>query len=237
MKKILLLQAILITSILNSQTYRQQNFDHTIHGLTTIVSIIQTRASVQYYSSYGTGFFYHKYKKPVSPLTLHSATNAIDTSLKDIWLITNKHVLFGKENYQKSQPAFPAALEFYIRKRIVGKENPVWDTIRIKNSDLVKRTKMHVDSLVDVVAINVTKEVLILLGKGDSLYYYSAVSEANFPHPDMFIGMTHGTTTGTDVLTIGYPRKFYDTYNLFPTVRLGLLPQSGKQSMKEGLSF
>jgi hypothetical protein len=140
-------------------------------------------------------------------------------------------VLFGKENYQRKSPLFPAMLEFYLRRRIPGQDNPVWDTIRIKNADLVTKTKMHNDSTVDVVAIDVTKEVLAKLSKGDSAYYYAAVSEANFPQPDIMVGLNHGTTTGSEVMAIGYPKKFYDTYNLFPTVKnpTQLLLRPGKE--------
>ena len=121
------------------------------------------------------------------------------------------------------KPVFPAAMEFYLRKRIKGKDAPLWDTIRIKGTDLPSITKMHLDSLTDIVAIKVTKYVLPLLLRGDSLYFYAAVSRANFPNPDMMISLNHGTTTGSQVLAIGYPRKFYDTYNLFPTVKSGII--------------
>jgi trypsin-like peptidase len=147
----------------------------------------------------------------------------VDTSLKSIWLITNKHVLFGKEDYKRKQPKFPAAIEFYLRKIIQGKDAPIWDTIKVVGNDLVTLTKMHSDSLTDLVAINVTKYLLPLLLKKDSLYYYAAVSKLNFPKPDLMVGLNHGTTTGSEILAVGYPRKFYDTFNLFPTVKSGII--------------
>lgn len=213
----------LIISEAGSQTYRQTNFDHTIHGLTTIVSTIQASPEAHYYSGFGSGFFYHKYKKTQSAAHMHSSLNAIDTSLQSIWLVTNKHVLFGRKDYLLKTPSFPAILEFYLRRRVRGQANPVWDTLRINHRDLVNKTKLHIDSSVDVVAIDVTKEVLAKVGGMDSAYYYSAVSEANFPQPDMMVDLSRGTTTGSDVMAIGYPQKFYDAFNLFPTIKAGII--------------
>lgn len=223
MKYVITFQILLISFSGISQTYKQENFGNTIHGLTTIVSTIQAGPVIQYYSGYGSGFFYHKYKKDPTAYNLSSTTNSIDSSLKSIWLITNKHVLFGKDNFERKNPAFPSAMEFYLRRRVKAKDAPVWDTIRIKGKDLPLITKMHTDSLTDIVAIDVTKYILPLLLKGDSLYIYSAISTANFPQSEMIVGLSHGTTTGSEVLAIGYPRKFYDTYNLFPTVKSGII--------------
>lgn len=146
-------------------------------------------------------------------------------------------MLFSKDLYKRKNPKFPTAIEFYLRKIKPGSEIPVWDTIRISQRDLQLLTKLHVDSVVDVVAVDITKYLLPRLLKGDSLYYYAAVSKANFPNPDMPIGLSgYGTTTGSEILAVGYPRKFYDTYNLFPTIKAGIIASKWKAKY-EGYNF
>ena len=228
MKKIYTIILCSIAFNASSQTYLQRNFQETIHGLTTIINILKGKPGEYRYSTFGTGFFYHEYAEP-TPQHPDGNINSIDSSLRKIWLVTNKHVLFGKENSERLKPPFPVAIDFYLRKKVKNSNIPKWDTIRLKESELRSLTKLHKDSLTDVVAIDVTKYVLQRLSRGDSLFYYGAVSKLNFPSPDMPITLNgFDIGVGQEVLSVGYPQNFYDTYNLFPTVKAGVIASKWK---------
>lgn len=223
------LTVVFLTSICaNAQIYKQTKFEETLHGLTTIINILKGKPGAYNYSTYGTGFFYHKYSDHPK-VSFNANINSIDSNLKSIWLITNKHVVFGKQNSERLNPPFPPAIDFYLRKKIKNSNYPRWDTIRIESSDLRLLTKMHKDSLTDVVAIDVTKFVLNRLSKGDSLYYYGAVSEINFPIPGLTVNLNGiAVEAGHEVLSVGYPKNFYDKLNLFPTIKSGVIASKWK---------
>jgi hypothetical protein len=225
MKVLLILILFLFVKTGSAQLYKQHNFENSIYGLTTIVKTIKNNSQNRYYySGQGSGFFYHQYSDSLR-VPYDSKINSIDSSLSRIWLITNKHVLFG-DNYASNQLNYPDAFEFYLRKIDMTIDRPKWDTLRLALRDLKLLTKFHKDSTTDVIAINVTQFVLPKLLKGDSLYYYGAVSKANFPTESLPSGWEIGV--GYDLLSIGYPKEFYDTYNLFPTIKSGILASKWK---------
>ena len=218
MNKVISIIVCLAMTAASAQTYKQQEFQETVHGLTSIINVVKSDGV----ATYGTGFFYHKYLN--RPNSIDSILNAVDSSLQSIWLVTNKHVVFGSANFERALPQFPKVLEFFLRKRIVNRDRPIWDTIRLEASDLKTSIRLHADSTIDVVAIDVTKFVLTRLEKRDSLYFYGAVSRANFPNADLPITLQgFPITIGQEILSVGYPRNFYDRYNLFPTVKSGIV--------------
>lgn len=231
MKTFLITVTISITLDGLGQTYKQSDFDETIHGLTTIVSISTTLDS-QKVSSQGTGFFYHKYNEQASKY-LDENINSINPNLESIWLITNKHVLFPRDSLKKFNRAYPAKIEFYLRKKITGSPYPKWDTIRLKQSDIQKLIRLHTDTSIDVAAINISAYVRPKLEKGDSAYHYAAVSKVNFPSPDIPMELNgFGVRVGYEILTIGYPYGFYDDVNLFPSIKSGVIASKWKAKYK-----
>lgn len=227
MKNIYTIVLCSISLTVFGQTYQQRNFEQTIHGLTTIINILKGKPGNYTESTFGTGFFYHKYFDQSEFPNAH--INSVDSTLKSIWLITNKHVLFGKENFQRLNPPFPVAIEFFMRKKVKNSNYPRWDTIRLKEPEIRLLTKLHKDSLIDVIAIDVTQYVLSKLLKGDSLFNYGAVSKANFPNPNLTINLNGiGIGAGQEILSIGYPRNFYDKLNLFPTIKSGIIASKWK---------
>lgn len=225
MRNLFLLLALSLSCTTKAQLYKQHNFENSVYGLTTIVKTMKVNASGKYYYfGQGSGFFYHKYSD-TARLPYDDNINSIDSDLSSIWLITNKHVLFG-DDYFLSKPNFPEAVEFYLRKIDPMSDRPKWDTIRILSTNLRLLTRMHADSTTDLIAIDVTRFVLPKLLKRDSLYYYGAVSRVNFPTTSLPDGWDIGV--GYDVLAIGYPKEFYDTYNLFPTIKSGILASKWK---------
>jgi len=210
---------LFIYSIAATGIFAQKNlysFEDVVYGLTTIVNTFPN----QYEKEQGTGFFFHEYKAD----SLLKYNNPIDSSLKRIWLITNSHVLFG-DDFQK-HPQTPLALQFYLRRKNPTLP-PTWDTVTIVQKDFLRLVKSHPKA--DISAIDITEFLKPVLKK-DSSYIYNAISKMNFP------GEKHGINenneyeleVGQEILSIGYPKEFYDTYNLYPTVKSGMIASKWK---------
>lgn len=200
---------------LSAQLYKQSDFENTIHGLTTIIKVEHGDSVTQ-----GTGFFFHKYKEPPAS-DPGLATNHIDSSLTGIWVVTNKHVLFGQDYVDN--PVMPDTLSFNIRKRAAGRDIPIWVDFKMPKAQILKRVRQHADPKPDLVAIEITDLILPRLTSGSDSYIYSAVSSANYPcHGDSYANGPR-FSIGSTIMTVGYPDAFYDRYNLYPTVKTGTI--------------
>ena len=201
--------------LVSGQLYKQSNFENTIHGLTTIIKVEHGDSVTQ-----GTGFFYHKYNGPPC-FDPGLATNHIDSSLTGIWIITNKHVLFGEEYVDK--PIMPDTLYFSIRKREPYRDIPIWVDFKMPKAQISMRIKQHPDPKPDLVAIEITDIILPRLTKGVDSYIYSAVSAANYPWNGDSYANGPRFSIGNTIMTVGYPDAFYDRYNLYPTIKTGTI--------------
>jgi hypothetical protein len=199
----------------SAQLYKQSNFENTIHGLTTIIKVEHGDSVTQ-----GTGFFFHKYKDPPG-LDPGLATNQIDSSLTGIWIITNKHVLFGDDYVDN--PIMPDTLYFDIRKRAPGRDIPIWVDFKLPKAQISKRVRQHADPKPDLVAIEITDLILPRLMQGADSYIYSAVSAANYPCNGDSYANGPRFSIGSTIMTVGYPDAFYDRYNLYPTIKTGII--------------
>jgi hypothetical protein len=198
-----------------AQPSKHFDFENTIHGLTTIIKAEHGDSVTQ-----GTGFFFHKYKNPAGS-DPGLATNQIDSSLAGIWIITNKHVLLGDDYVYN--PIMPDTFYFNIRKRAPGRDIPIWVDFKMPKAEIAKRIKQHADPKPDIVAIEITDLILPRLTQGADSYIYSAVSAANYPCNGDSYANGLRFSIGSTILTIGYPDAFYDRYNLYPTIKTGII--------------
>lgn len=182
-------------------------YEDVIYGVTTIINAYPN----DFYKAQGTGFFFHEYKAD----SLMKYNNPINSNLKNVWLVTNNHVLFGDDF--KAHPITPNAVQFYLRKKQLNKP-PKWDTITIKKVDFLRLVKSHPNA--DVAAINITEYIKGII-QGDTSYIYNAVSKVNFPYEKTGINVNseYNLQVGREIISLGYPKEFYDTYNLYPTVK------------------
>jgi hypothetical protein len=215
-----LLTALILVSIY-ANTVSGQEFENTVQGFTTIIKAVKQENGYVTVGQ-GTGFFFHEYIDS-NKLHFDYPINPVDSNLKNIWLITNKHVLFG-EHFSATRINYPEFIEFYVRRSNSRNLHPIWDTFRIMKNELKQIVRLHTDSSIDVIAINITNPLCKLLSKANSPYLYSAISRMNFPSAEIVKAEgAFGLYAGTEMLAIGYPEEFYDRYNLFPTVKSGII--------------
>lgn len=177
--------------------------------LNTISTLIQT-----YYpslQSQGTGFFYQVFGEEIKAKDGKGAWKEI----KELWLITNKHVVCNQD--EAGNLILPDRLVFNLRK--TDGNNIKWHPISLSQTDLKKRVKVHSNPIVDIAAISILDLVTEAINeKSNNIVGYSAVSEENLPGKNMI-----DVEVCDDIITIGYPKGFYDTLNLYPIVKSGII--------------
>lgn len=179
-------------------------------------SIIQTffNADGNHLRIDGTGFFYHILDQPVN--------NGPYSLLKETYLITNRHLFFASLN---DKEIFANKLLFGLKLMNDDKSTIVWDYIEIDKEEIISRTKTEKNPDVDVVAIRIgdlTKKKYSENQYRNHIAFYS-VTNTHFPkkEDDIFY-----MEVGDDVLIIGYPYGYYDSVNLYPIVKSGMIASS-----------
>src|SRR5579885_3667523 len=217
MKKLILFSfAFPFINVVSAQQISNQ-FEDVIYGLTTIINVFPS----QYEKAQGTAFFFHEYKFD----SLLKFNNPIDSNLKKIWLVTNSHVLFGDDF--KNDPIYPLAVQFYLRKRITAGKQLIWDTITIYKNDVMRLVRKHISA--DLSAIDITEFIKSKV-QNDSNYIYNAISKVNFPEEKFGINGNneYDLRVGQEIISVGYPKEFYDNFNLYPTVKSGMIASKWK---------
>lgn len=116
-------------------------------------------------------------------------------------------------------------------RRVVG-QGLQWEPIQINQAEVVKRTKCHSDSAVDVCVIEVgdlIKERLTAGEKSNVQYVpFGMISKEMFPG-----GSNKLSVEAADaVIVAGYPKGFYDNINLFPVLKAGVIASSWGSNFK-----
>lgn len=174
----------------------------------TISTLITT--NFQGNGSQGTGFFYQENGKK-DPAKKEGQW----VEVKNLWLITNKHVLFVKDEHGKEQ--IPDTFTFHLRK--INGTNIEWFPVVLTKSELKKRAKIHTNDIVDIAAIEILDLVTDLIkDKKNNLTQWTAVSEENLPGQNKI-----DIEVSDETISIGYPKGFYDTLNLFPIIKSGII--------------
>lgn len=135
------------------------------------------------------------------------------------WLITNKHVLFSES--EGGTEYMIDSLTFNLRQII--NENIKWLPIKLNKKQLVEQTLLHNDENVDVVAIDVTKQISDAITKSiksgnNKVIVPSALTQKNLPENQPLT-----IDVATDIIVASYPKDFYDEYNKFPIVKSGIV--------------
>ena len=156
----------------------------------------------------GTGFFFQR--------------NLVDDKGEgkgiQVWLITNRHVLFGHVYDPNLKDELPDVLTFYMRCQTQA-NGFTWRPVTLPMAALAVNTKLHTDPVVDVVAIEVTNEIgAVIMANSQDKFAYAAVKDENIPQVN-----NYDVDVCDDAIAIGYPRGFYDTANLFPIVKSGII--------------
>ena len=179
--------------------------DDQLHGLSTL--ILSSWPNV---SSGASGFFFQQLEHPDPEK--QKTGEGYWRAIEQLWLVTNRHVLVSQDN------TLAESLTFHVRKLTRGLE---WHSIVLDRDQLYKRVFFHPNSEADVAAIRVIDlltELLQFTHEQEKWMNWFAVSEDNFPGENKI-----SVEAADDVIVVGYPRGFYDTHNLFPILKSGVI--------------
>jgi len=201
MRNILITISFLFTLNLNAQiissnTNKELSFEDKLYTVTTLINV-----NINKFEGRGTGFFYTQTPDSINLL-----------KKPKIWLISNRHILFPHNKY-------PDSISLLLRKIKVKNTDAVkWDTTKIYNSYLNENTKFFKNANIDVAALDVSeyiKQSTFTHSKFDvfSLNKLNLIDSTDSYQPEV----------GDDILSIGYPKAYYDSFNKFPTVKSGII--------------
>ena len=131
-----------------------------------------------------------------------------------MWLVTNRHVVIPENN---GVEFCPSKLTFYLRK-ICGAIDLVWEPISLSTEDIENLARFHPNKSVDVAAINVIDIMNDRLSRGGNYARPFGLTVDDFPGENSV-----DIHVASDIIVVGYPRGFYDSVNLFPIVKSGIV--------------
>lgn len=180
------------------------SFDSQLFGMTTI---IECRCGISQFQ--GSGFFYND----LAPSDPNKGPQW--RKINGMWLITNRHVAFPKIN---DKEVIPDSFTFNLRQ---ANNNQIeWLPITLSKDDLISRTKVHSNNVVDIVAIKIDDLLfkIIQATQGKGLVSPGSITSDNLPAKSPIqIDVT------SDIVVASYPKGFYDKVNKFPIVKSGII--------------
>ena len=193
-----------LATLLLASAAASMGLDDRFNLLTTILLV-----STPYGQTQGTGFFYNRLAPPARPDDPSPQWRAVQST----WLITNRHVVFPRKDAKEQ---VPSSLIFHLRKKHAGVL--AWEPVVLDTTELLKRTLLHPNDGVDVVAIDVHDLLVAKIKSEPDMLQWTSVT------PEQFAGNKNiKVESSDDVIIIGYPRGYYDHVNLFPIVKAGII--------------
>lgn len=173
-----------------------------LHTLTTLITGNTSKSLWQ-----ATGFYFRTLTPPDAQGNRYG---------KDDYLVTNRHVIFDKST---GKEVLADNLTFALRYVDNTTNTIKWHQIFISNADLKTRAFISSDPRVDVAVIKIDDLVQNAINSNAGvLFGYDTVTEADLPSQNGF-----DVDVCDDTVVIGYPRGYYDTLNLFPIVKSGII--------------
>jgi len=177
----------IIILVLSAGVLRAQSFNPDFLKCAVYISFNPTPQTVRS----GTGFFVWR---------------ALGTQKGQVFLLTNKHLL-PQQGKQQS-----------IKMRVTGSSKNVQEVdIPIIGSDgkYLPTVFGHTSQAVDVVAVNVTEQVIQYDIPGKWLDFNLFVTKENL--------LKENISAGDDVFILGYPNAIYDPRTITPITRVGII--------------
>jgi hypothetical protein len=167
--------------------------------------------------NFASAFYFEKVAPPPDPNKAEPQWRA----MQGLYLVTAKHVI------APSRINNLVSVTFFLRK--AGLSGTDWLPIKLSAQDVRKRLHLSPKPAVDVAALDildlVTAQVKGLIpaqqNQGDNtipLEPFWGVTEDNLADRSKI-----KVSAGDDVIVIGYPRRFFDSFNKLPILKLGLL--------------
>ncbi len=195
------------------------SFDAKLFPMTSLV-LTHFTVNGHAYSGNASGFFY-SVQTPTKPGTDEPQWVRID----GYWFVTNKHVVFPKE---EGIVVLVDQFVFHLRK-VFNDGRIEWLPIKLDQSTLKSKLKLHSNPEVDVVAIDVTDEVKAITHStiGKELDYEIGIP-ATLSNRDLPDGKPIEIGVGSDIVVASYPKNYYDDVNKYPIVKSGIISSAWK---------
>ncbi len=178
------------------------NTDDALHGISTLLT-----ANTPFGQGQGTGFFYQE-------LGVADTDSPQWRSVDRVWLVTNRHVVLPRFGGQEQ---LPDSFTFHLR-RLAADGRIEWDPVVLDQQELLIRLKLHPDPTVDVATVEVLDLLKDRINSGGDYLQWYGVSEDQFPGKNNI-----AVEVADDATVVGYPRGYYDEYNVFPIVKSGII--------------
>lgn len=190
----------------------QEKFDSQVFTMTTIIKTKYTIDTTECISQ-ASGFFYEEVSN--DGLNLNEIPKQF-LKIKKYWLVTNRHVVFYNHN---NEDHIVSTLTFNLREHSGDIIN--WFPITLNKNELIKNLRIHQDSSIDVVLIDISSYIKNIINtKGSSsIFFPKSLSNLNLPENQPLIKIE----IASDVIVVSYPKGFYDDYNKFPIVKSGII--------------
>ena len=142
------------------------------------------------------------------PITKQASAFYYQTG-KETYLVSNRHVFYSDEK-------FPDSIIFNLRMEDTIKKKDVWYPITVYKDFLKTNLKLHPNRKIDVASILINdlwKQI-----KAPNVYRVFPVNQ-----PDTALINLENPEIGDDILIVGYPKGYYDEYNLIPVMKSGII--------------
>ena len=137
---------------------------------------------------------------------------------ENYWLVTNRHVIYNTDASRKE--ILVDMLVFKVRYDDKNTGTVQWIDVRLDKIELQKKAKVHTDDKIDVAVIDIyeafTKATNTIAE--ENTVYVNPITEKHLPDQSKF-----PIEVCDDTVCIGYPRGFYDTSNLYPVAKSGII--------------
>lgn len=164
-------------------------------------------AKWQGYSFSASGFFYKNTEPAVQ-----------DNQLGNYWLVTNRHVIYAKDK-TTGRKNLMDSLTFRVRAQEITSKKLIWIEMTMSQNELLQKAKVHSDQNVDVAVIDICEKVESELAKRNDIEVtVSPIMDSTLADKSKF-----PIEVSDDITVIGYPMGYYDTANLYPIVKSGII--------------
>ena len=183
--------------------------DDRFHGLSTRVETFHEKGCEK-----GSGFFYHQ-KGPPNP------EKPEWVSISNTFLVTNRHLLLPQV---ENEEIIPNKIKFYHRR--ILKSSISWIPIEIDRKEFLKRAKFHPNPGIDVATVEILdldKDLIKKSPVNESTHSTTIMNDFSVSKEDLPGHNNINVEVADDVVILGYPDEYYDTHNVFPIVKGGII--------------
>lgn len=178
--------------------------DDRLSRISTVITTVAGATNVQ-----GTGFYYNR-------LAPKEGEGAQWRAVTEMHIVTNRHVVLPRVDDSERSPD---QVTFRLRKMSDEQGLLDWEDVVLFQGDIAQRAKFHPDASVDLALI----DMLDLLT--DRVQHSTNYVAPTTLSPEDFVSNNEidNIEVASNVIVVGYPRGFYDTANLFPIVKSGIV--------------